>query len=85
MTEPEQPDTTTLATTSVLRLANLLCELDEFLRSSRLAATALAGFLHDRGDQHPGFAACNLIDELCFTAAHFRRLANSIDPELQQQ
>ena len=58
--------------------ARLLCEPDEFLRSGGPAAADLAGFLRQRGDRYPGFAACDLLDELCFTAAQFRRLATDV-------
>jgi hypothetical protein len=63
-TPPEQPDN---------QLAELLCQLDEFLRSPRPAVTsALLDFMKERGHPHPGFAACNLIDDLSFTAYRYR-------------
>ena len=31
-----------------------------------------------RGHPHPGLAACNLIDDLCFTAFGYRRLADNL-------
>ena len=31
-----------------------------------------------RGHPHPGLAACNLIDDLCFTAFSYRRLADNL-------
>jgi len=30
------------------------------------------------GHPHPGFAACNLIDDLSFTAFSYRRLADNL-------
>jgi hypothetical protein len=75
---PAEQDTNALPPESVAALARLLCELDQFLRSGGPVADDLAGFLRQRGARHPGFAACNLIDELCFTAARFRRLAADV-------
>lgn len=63
---------------SVAALARLLRELDEFLRNDGPATDDLASFLRQRGDRHPGFAACNLIDELSFTAASLHHLATGI-------
>jgi hypothetical protein len=65
----------TLSAACVAELAALLGTLDEFLRSSPRVAGDLAGFLSSRGARFPGFGACNLIDELSFTAFSFRRLA----------
>jgi hypothetical protein len=54
----------------------LLTTIDEFLRSSPAVTAALTAFLGTRGSRFPGFEACNLIDELSFTALGFRnRLA----------
>ena len=78
---PAEQDTNALPPESLAPLARLLCELDEFLRSGGPAADELAGFLRQRGDPRPGFAACNLIDDLCFTAAQFRRLAAGASAE----
>ena len=75
---PAEQNTNAPPPESVAALACLLCELDEFLRSGGPAADDLAGFLRQRGDRYPGFTACNLIDELCFTAAQFRRLATDV-------
>lgn len=51
-------------------LADLLGKLDEFLRSRELGTlTLLTQFMEGRGHPHPEFAACNLIDELSFTAS----------------
>jgi hypothetical protein len=74
---PAEQDTNALPPESAAALTRLLCELDEFLRSGPVVAD-LANFMRHRGDRHPGFAACNLIDELCFTAARFRRLAAGV-------
>jgi hypothetical protein len=65
----------TLPAASAAELAALLGTLDEFLRSSPRVADDLARFLSSRGARFPGFDACNLIDELSFTALSFRRLA----------
>lgn len=73
------PDT--LPPESVAALAHLLCELDEFLRGGGPAIDDLDNFLRQRGDRHPGFAARNLIDELCFTAANFRRLEAGVSED----
>lgn len=75
---PAEQDTNALPPESVAALARLLRELDEFLRGGGPAADDLADFLRQRGDRCPGFAACNLIDEPCFTAAQFRRLAGDV-------
>lgn len=71
---PAEQDRNALPPESVAALARLLCQLDKFLRNGG-PIVALDGFLRHRGARRPGFAACNLIDELCFTAAQFRRLA----------
>jgi hypothetical protein len=34
--------------------------------------------MRHRGHPHPGFAACNLIDDLSFTAFSYRRLADNL-------
>jgi hypothetical protein len=78
---PAEQDTNALPPEFLVPLARLLCELDEFLRSGGPAADDLTGFLRQRGDLRPGFAACNLIDELCFTAAQIRRLAAGASAE----
>jgi hypothetical protein len=77
------PDATpapiTLPAISVLRLAELLTELDQFLRSGALIADELVEFLRRRGRHHPGLDAYTLIDEVSFTAARYRRLTEGID------
>jgi hypothetical protein len=75
----EQAPPITLPALTVIMLADLLTELDEFLRSGGTIAANLAGFLDRNGHSHPGFAACNLIDEVSFTAAHLRKLTHGID------
>lgn len=75
---PAEQDTNALPPESVAALARLLCELDEFLRRGGPVAADLTDFMRHRGDRHPSFAACNLTDELCFTAARFRHLAAGV-------
>jgi hypothetical protein len=72
---PDNPPIT-LPASSVTQLAELLTELDEFLRSGNIVAE-LADFLAARGHVHPGFSACNLIDEASFTALYLRELTRS--------
>lgn len=55
-------------------LAELLTEVDEFLRSGPAVAAELEQFLARRGRPYPGFAACNLIDAVSFTALRLRDL-----------
>jgi hypothetical protein len=47
----------------------LLCVLDEFLRSDPAILDAFADFLRRRGVAHPAFVARNYVDELSFTAS----------------
>lgn len=61
--------TVTLPAESITRLARLLSDLDEFLRSAPNLREQLTEFLRRRGDDHPRFAANALIDEVGFTAA----------------
>ena len=64
------------------RLAELLAPLDEFLRSPDLpVAELLAEFMKRRGSQHAAFDACNLIDNLCFTAHRYRDLIANPVPD----
>jgi hypothetical protein len=66
----------TLTAEDATGLAALLTTVDEFLRSSPAVTVDLAEFLRARGARFPGFEACNLIDELSFTALGYRnRLA----------
>lgn len=78
MTQDSPPPQTTLPAASVIELADLLTELDEFLRSGSIIAQELASFLARRGHSHPRFAVGNLIDELSFTALHLRNLTDGI-------
>ena len=63
---------------SVVHLAELLGEIDEFLRSGTEVTDLLTVFMTSRGRIHPGFQACNLIDDLSFTAHHIRRLVDDV-------
>jgi hypothetical protein len=74
MAAHDTPPPVTLPATSVILLAELLTQMDEFLRSSPLIADDLAGFLASRDHSHPGFAAFNLIDNVSFTALWLRNL-----------
>lgn len=75
----EPPATVTLPAESIIRVARLLADLDEFLRSE---PTLLACFLHGRGDDRPRFTANNLIDEVGFTAAWLQtQAAAHTDPQ----
>lgn len=70
----------TLTAAEAAGLAALLTTVDEFLRSSPDITSGLAEFLGNRGSRFPGFEACNLIDELSFTALGYRcRLADGGD------
>jgi hypothetical protein len=60
----------------VIRLAELLTQLDEFLRSGPAVAGQLARFLASQGDAHARFSANNLIDDVSFTAAHLRSITH---------
>jgi hypothetical protein len=57
-------DTIIIPARHLAELASLLTRLDEFLRSGDPATSALTSYLASRGETHPGFAACNLIDEV---------------------
>ena len=63
---------------SLSHIADLLGELDAFLRSGHPVGDQLTGFMRRHGHPHPGFAACNLIDDLSFTAFSYRRLADNL-------
>ena len=76
----------TLTEAEAADLAALLTTFDEFLRSSPDITARLAEFLGNRGSRFPGFEACNLIDELSFTALGYRcRLAGSGDADPDQE
>ena len=63
----------------MILLAELLTQLDEFLRSSPTIAADLADFLAARHRASPEFAASNIIDDVSFAAAHLRAITNGID------
>jgi hypothetical protein len=76
-------DTIAVRAASLAELAELLTGLDEFLRSGSAATTALTEHLASRSHAHPGFAACNLIDDVSFTALWLRGLTGHADPARQ--
>ena len=76
--DPAEPETFALPADSLSHLADLLGELDAFLRSGQPVGGQLTEFMRRRGHPHPGLAACNLIDDLCFTAFGYRRLADNL-------
>jgi hypothetical protein len=73
---PEEPTTIAYPIGSLVHLAELLGEIDEFLRSGTDVTDLLAVFMTRRGHTHPGFRICNLIDDLSFTAHHIRRIVD---------
>jgi hypothetical protein len=76
--EPAEPETFAFPVDSLRHTADLLSELDAFLRSGHPVGDQLTSFIRRRGHPHPGLAACNLIDDLCFTAFSYRRLADNL-------
>ena len=76
--EPAEPETFALPVGSLSHIADLLGELDTFLRSGHPVGDQLTEFMRRRGHPHPGLAACNLIDDLSFTAFSYRRLAGNL-------
>jgi hypothetical protein len=76
--EPADPETFAFPVDSLSHIADLLGELDAFLRSGHPVGGQLTGFMRRRGHPHPGLAACNLIDDLSFTAFGYRRLADNL-------
>jgi len=76
--EPAEPETFAVPVDSLRHTADLLGELDAFLRSGHPVGDQLTEFMRRRGHPHPGLAACNLIDDLCFTAFSYRRLADNL-------
>jgi len=76
--DPAEPETFALPADSLSHIADLLGELDTFLRSGHPVSDQLTEFMRRRGHPHPGLAACNLIDDLCFTAFAYRRLAGQL-------
>jgi hypothetical protein len=75
----DDPAPVTLPAITVILLAELLTQIDEFLRGSPLITAGLADFLAARGRASPEFAASNTIDDLSFTAAHLRAITSGID------
>lgn len=75
----EHPPPVTLPAITVILLAELLSQLDEFLRASPLTAGDLSDFLATRGRASPMFSANNIIDDISFTAAHLRAITGGID------
>lgn len=67
--DSKPPSAVTLPVESITRLARLLTDLDEFLRSAPSLPDQLTEFLRRRGDDHPRLTVNNLIDEVSFTAA----------------
>ncbi len=76
--EPAEQETFAFPVSSLSHIAGLLGELDAFLRSGHPVGDQLTQFMRRRGHPHPGFAACNLIDDLSFTAFSYRRLADNL-------
>ncbi len=61
---------------SVILLADLLTELDEFLRSGPIIADDLASYPASRGHTHPRFAANNMTGDVSFTVDHLWTITN---------
>jgi hypothetical protein len=76
--EPEPEPTVAYPVHSIRRLAELLGEVDEFLRSGNGVTVLLTEFMTHRGDIHPEFTACNMIDDLSFTAYAIRCLTDDL-------
>ncbi|WP_292974682.1 hypothetical protein [Mycobacterium sp.] len=74
----DEPTTITYPIGSLVHLAELLDEIDEFLRSGTDVTDLLTVFMTRNGRAHPGFRACNLIDDLSFTAHHIRHLVERL-------
>lgn len=74
---PAQTEATiALTTTQVTDLAELLDELDEFLRMGQHSIDALTEFYRSRHDDyHPRFTALCLVDSVSFTALCLRQQA----------
>ena len=75
---PDEPMTIAYPIGSLVHLAELLGEIDEFIRSGTDVTHLLTMFMTRSGRTHPGFRACNLIDDLSFTAHHIRRLIDGL-------
>ena len=78
---PGEPGTIAYPIGSLVHLAELLGEIDEFLRSGTDVTDLLTAFMIRSGHTHPGFRVCNLIDDLSFTAHHIRHLVDGIPGE----
>lgn len=78
---PDEPITIAYPIDSLVHLAELLGEIDEFLRSGTDVTDLLTAFMIRSGHTHPGFRVCNLIDDLSFTAHHIRHLVDGIPGE----
>lgn len=84
MTQPDdlestdEPMTIAYPAHSLVHLAELLGEIDEFLRSGTDVTDLLTVFMTRLGRPYPGFRACNLIDDLSFTAHHIRRIIDGL-------
>jgi hypothetical protein len=81
LAEPPQdpePETFGFPIESLRHLADLLGELDEFLRSGVDVTLLLTQFKQRKGHREPDFAACCLIDDLCFTAYGTRLLVEGL-------
>ncbi len=76
--ESAEQETFAVPADSLSHIADLLGELDAFLRSGHPVGHQLTEFMRRRGHPHPGLAACNLIDDLSFTAFSYRRLADNL-------
>lgn len=75
---PDEPATIAYPVGSLVQLAELLGEIDEFLRSGTDVTDLLTEFMARPGRTHPSLRACNLIDDLSFTAHHIRHLVDEI-------
>jgi hypothetical protein len=78
---PDEPITIAYPIGSLVHLAELLGEIDDFFRSGTDVTDLLTVFMTHLGRTHPGFRACNLIDDLSFTAHHIRRLVDGLPGE----
>ena len=75
---PGEPITIAYPIDSLVHLAELLGEIDEFLRSGTDVTDLLAVFMIRRGPPTPASGSYNLIDDLSFTAHHIRCLVDDV-------
>jgi hypothetical protein len=75
---PGEPATIAYPIGSLVHLAELLGEIDQFFHSGTDVIDLLTAFMTRHGHNHPDFRACNLIDDLCFTAHRIRRLTDDL-------